>query len=364
MLPNSGPLVARLLDVGAEVHIQDFPVLRKSYLHPARFLRLIPLAFGSSVRLLRLLRRVRPDVVYANTMTIPLWAVLAKLVRCRSVVHVHEAESELSRMMRTLLTLPVLAGDTVITNSEAARRELVTAVPMLARRTSVIYNGVPDDGPLPRSHREVHDPITLALVGRLSPRKGTDVAVEAAAILRDQGRNLTLELCGSIFPGYEWYEEQLHAQVADRALADMVRFRGYVARPAEVLARTDIVLVPSRTEPFGNVAVEAMLAQRPVIASDIQGPAEIVRDGVTGILVPPDDPHALANAIARVADHPELGAELAANARRDAVRRFGVARYGDEIVSALFPGQAVGAGPSAAAIRSAEAPGHRPATPA
>ena len=217
VLPQSGPLVPRLVDVGAEVHIQDFPVLRKAYLHPARFLRLIPLAVGSSVRLLRLLQRVRPDVVYVNTMTIPLWAVLARLVRRRSVVHVHEAENELSRTMRTLLTLPVLAGDTVIANSEAARRELVAAVPMLARRTSVIYNGVPDNGPLPGSKRDNHDPITLALVGRLSPRKGIDVAVEAVAILRDQGRHLTLELCGSIFPGYEWYEEQLHAQVADRA---------------------------------------------------------------------------------------------------------------------------------------------------
>ena len=183
--------------------------------------------------------------------------------------------------------------------------------------------------------------------------------------MRDQGRNLTLELCGSIFPGYEWYEEQLHAQVADRALPDMVRFRGYVERPAEVLARTDIVLVPLAYGTFRQRGtVEAMLAQRPVIASDIQGPAEIVRDGVTGILVPPDDPHALANAIARVADDPEFGAELAANGRRDAVRRFGVARYADEIVSALFPGQAVRAGPSAIAIRSAEAPGHRPASPA
>ena len=251
----------------------------------------------------------------------------------------------------------------MITNSEAARRELVSAVPLLARRTSVIYNGVPDNGALPDHARDADDPITLALVGRLSPRKGIDVAVEAAAILRDQGRDLRLELCGSIFPGYEWYEEQLQTQVSERRLQGSVHFRGYVERPAEVLLSSDIVLVPSRTEPFGNVTVEAMLAQRPVIASDIQGPAEIVRDGVTGMLVPPNDPRALADAIARLADDPEFGAALAANGRRDAVARFGVARYADEIVSALFPGHTA-ATASAIATRSDEAPGRRPASPA
>ena len=363
VLPQPGPLVPRLVVAGAHVETVDFPVLRKEFLHPVRFVRLIPQAFGSSVRLLQLLRRLRPDVVYVNTMSIPVWAILAKLARLRSVIHVHEAENTLPRILKVLLALPVLAGNAVITNSEAARRELISAVPLLARRTSVIYNGVPDNGALPDHARDAHDPIILALVGRLSPRKGIDVAVEAAAILRDQGRDLRLLLCGSIFPGYEWYEEQLQTQVSERRLQDTVHFRGYVERPAEVLLSSHIVLVPSRTEPFGNVTVEAMLAQRPVIASDIQGPAEIVRDGVTGMLVPPNDPRALANAIARLADDPEFGAALAANGRRDAVARFGVARYAGEIVSALFPGHTA-ATASAIATRSDEAPGRRPASPA
>jgi glycosyltransferase involved in cell wall biosynthesis len=79
------------------------------------------------------------------------------------------------------------------------------------------------------------------------------------------------------------------------------------------LAEADIVVVPSRWEPFGNVAVEGMLARRPVVASSVQGLTEIVRPGQTGLLVPPDDPAALAAAIATLlGDWPRAKALAAA----------------------------------------------------
>ncbi|CAM5790212.1 Glycosyl transferase OS=Cellulomonas persica OX=76861 GN=CPE01_27910 PE=4 SV=1 [Cellulomonas persica] len=101
------------------------------------------------------------------------------------------------------------------------------------------------------------------------------------------------------------------------------------------LERADVALVPSRVEPFGNAAVEALLAQRPVVVSRVQGLAEIVRDRETGLLVPPDDPAALASAVRELADDTALRERLAAQGRADALTRFGTQRYDDAVTSAL-----------------------------
>jgi len=141
-------------------------------------------------------------------------------------------------------------------------------------------------------------------------------------------------VCGSIYPGYEWFERTLSERANRPDLAGVVRLHGYVS-PGPLLARSAIVLVPSRTEPFGNTAVEGLLAGRPVVASDVQGLAEIIDSGRTGLLVPPGDAAALAGAVAKLLDDPDLAARLAEAGRRDAEERFSPATYQQAIREAL-----------------------------
>jgi glycosyltransferase involved in cell wall biosynthesis len=101
------------------------------------------------------------------------------------------------------------------------------------------------------------------------------------------------------------------------------------------------VLVPSRLEPFGNVAVEAQLAGKPVVASDVQGLPEIVQDGLTGLLVPPDDPAALAAAVGRLLDEPGLAERLAGSGAAAARQRFSPDRYRSGLRAAVQAGTAV-----------------------
>ena len=134
-------------------------------------------------------------------------------------------------------------------------------------------------------------------------------------------------MCGSVFPGYEWYEEELRERAARPDLAGHVELLGYVHPTWPVLYGADAVVVPSRVEPFGNTAVEAMHAARPLVASRVQGLAEVVADGVTGLLVAPGSPRALADALLSLAADPERARVLARNARQEAAERFGVERY-------------------------------------
>jgi glycosyltransferase involved in cell wall biosynthesis len=326
-LPGPGPLVAALAGIGAETAIVPVPVLRKSLLSPLGLVRFAGQTVRALPGMLRLLRRVGPDAVYVNTVTVPLWFAAARLTGRPVLGHVHEAEEAVPRPVRLALALPLLLARKVAVNSRASAAAL-DVLPGLRRRVRLVYNGVPGPpGPLPAPLPDT-GPVRLVLVGRLSPRKGTDVAVRALAELPEQ---VTLDLAGSVFPGYEWYEAELRALVDELGLAGRVRFLGFVPDVWAAHAAGDVVLVPSRVEPFGNTAVEGQLAGRPVVVSATQGLVEIVEPGKTGLVVPPDDPAALAAAVATLlADRP-AARELAARGQEEARRRFDPARYRAEI---------------------------------
>jgi glycosyltransferase involved in cell wall biosynthesis len=142
---------------------------------------------------------------------------------------------------------------------------------------------------------------------------------------------VTLAVCGSTYPVYEWYERQLRNQVRERELAGAVTFHGYVAPTRPLLEAADLVLVPSFRERFGNAAVEGMLAGRPVVATNVQGLAAVIDRGRSGLLVEAGSAADLADAIAALDDDPALAARLGATGRREATARFAVGDYRQHI---------------------------------
>jgi glycosyltransferase involved in cell wall biosynthesis len=293
--------VAVLEATGAAVAICPSPVLRKSILKPKGFASFSAQVAMGTAGGLRLMRNCRPDVVYVNTVTIPLWSVLAKLFRKPILTHVHEAEGSAPRILKILLSAPLLLSTSIVANSAYSASVLAGAVRGLSSRTVVVYNGVP--GPdHPEAPRTVITPsIRLLYIGRLSSRKGVDVAVSALGHIKQRGLDASLDIVGAVFPGYEWYEADVRELVARLGLQDVVTFHGFTPNVWPHIARADVVLVPSRLdEPFGNTAVEAVLAGRPVIVSDTSGLREAAGSYASAQLVPPGDAQALAEAVERV----------------------------------------------------------------
>jgi hypothetical protein len=265
-----------------------------------------------------------------NTVTLPWWLVVGRLLGVPTLCHVHEAEARDSRAVRLALTLPLLLAQRIIVNSQTTEDGMVGAVPRLKDRTKRIYNGVEPPESLPVSE-PVSSPARLVLVSRLSPRKAPHVALEATAMLKEQGYDVMLELCGTTSEGMEWYLEQLEERAQQPDLAGVVKFQGYTSPIWPTLAHADVVLAPSLGESFGNTVVEGQMAGRPVVATAVQGHLETVTDGVTGLLVPCEDPAALARAVARLLDDPELARRLARQGRDSALTNFSSTRYGVEI---------------------------------
>ncbi|GAB3598432.1 glycosyltransferase [Microbacterium tumbae] len=333
-LPSLGPLVDELRAAGAEVVILSMLVLRKALLKPSGWPALIRDGLRGLGAAWRLIGRVRPQVVYVSTITIPLWPLVARLRGRVAVSHVHEAEASGSRLVNRALYLPHLASRRTLVNSEFSLETIRRALPALARRSQVVYNGVasPDE---PRSPRTtLRGALRVLYVGRLSPRKGPDLAIDAAARLLESGRAATVTLLGAVFEGYEWFEEQLRQQAASRGVP--VEFAGFHKDVWPFLAEADVLVVPSRIdEPFGNTAVEGVLGLRPVIASDSSGLREAAGGYTTSRLVPADDASAIADALeATAAGWPRVIAEVAEN-RAEALRRHAPAVYRADVAEAV-----------------------------
>jgi glycosyltransferase involved in cell wall biosynthesis len=328
-VPGRGPLVDLLPEVPVE--FQCSAILRKSSLNLRGLAKLAARACFDLVALTRFLLRHRPDLLYVNTMVVPTWVLAAKLCRVPVLVHVHESE-EPGRLLGMGLAAPLLLADKVIANSAAARDALAGAIRRLGPRAEVVHNGVADHGALPELGSG--PPHKLVYVGRLSPRKGVDVALEAVSLVARMGIDVRLDICGTAFAGYEYFEAGLRRRADRPDLVGRVRFLGYVRPLSEALTSAQILLVPSRFEPFGNIAVEGLLAERAVIAARTQGLREVIIDGATGLLVDPDDPNALASAIERLLRAPVELRALARAGRKDALLRFSVSRYSADVVRA------------------------------
>lgn len=157
------------------------------------------------------------------------------------------------------------------------------------------------------------DAFVLVCVAMLRPDKGQDHLIRALGLLKSRNLDPITVLAGSPTAESAEYEAGLHRLVAENGV-DM-RFLGYRDDISELMQMADAVVIPSLTEAQPRVAVQAFATGRPVVASNVGGVPEIVRHGQTGWLVPPADPQALADAIARVMTKPAEAAEVAAGAR-------------------------------------------------
>jgi glycosyltransferase involved in cell wall biosynthesis len=321
-LPERGSLAPLLEDAGARVVLAD-PGAPRLVFGPAAWLSFaarLPIAVVRHARLAR-----RAEVVHANASTVLAAAVGARLARRPLVWHVRESYADNPRSWRLLAHVMRRLAAVVVANSEATGREAEAAG--LGSRVVVVRNGI-DLGP----RREPGSGGAVVTVGRINGWKGQDVLVEATALLDQRGVAVDVEIAGDVYPGGEEHRLRLERLVRERGVSDHVRLLGYVDDVPRLLERAAVFVLPSkRPEPFGLALVEAMAAGVACVATDAGGPREIVRHGETGLLVPPGDPVALADALERLLREPELRRRLGSAAADDVRRRFAADRMVDEI---------------------------------
>jgi L-malate glycosyltransferase len=316
-------------------------------LHPVH----TPVALGAmslaTGQLLRAGRAFGPDLLHANSIRAGLIAApAAALLRRPLVLHVRDVlpPSPLTRRLQDALAARAAA---VI----AISRHVAGAFDPdgRARELRVVDNPFdlrlldPDalDRAAARGRLGVPaDASVLTLVGQITPWKGQQEAIEALARVRERHPGALLLVVGETkftarATRYDnrAYLQGLHETVARLDLGDAVRFLGEREDVPEILRATDVALAPSWEEPFGRTVVEAMAMGLPMLATEVGGPAEVIHDGVDGVLLPPRRPELWAAEIARLlADEPARRA-MGAAARAAALGRFGSERHASAVVA-------------------------------
>ena len=277
----------------------------------------------------RQLRRRRLDLVIAVTTVLPAVVVAARLERIPTVVY--GAELYERRRWGSFLAIgtAMLADGLVCTSEPVARRfprwsrtPLLIAYPPIgteyangSRGASRALYGV-----------EGADPC-IAVIGSISRGRGQDVALHALSLVRERHPHARLLIVGAPHPRPVdlAFADELRLLTARLRLETGVLFVKPTDSMADVYAAADIVINPGRiAESFGRVAPEALMAGTPVVATRVGAVPDVIRDGVDGLLVKPDDPRALATAVGRLLDDPALARRLAETGRRHVIDRFGV----------------------------------------
>ena len=268
------------------------------------------------------LRQSQADIVHANSRTTIAELVAARAIGRRTVFHLHEIVPRGRKGVLAARAVRRVAHDVIAASQATARSWAVGGW-----SPRVVHEGVevPTDAPPPPGA----SPLVVGTVGRISRRKGIDVFVAAAAIAADRGLDVTFEIVGAP-------SDPLDAEWAEGVLA-RARALGIRHRPRadvwQALRGWDIFVLASRTDPFPIAMLEAMASGRPVIGARVDGIAEQVTPDC-GVLTQPEDPVALADAIAALAALPPEGrAELGAAARRRA-REFSIERQAEGLDAA------------------------------
>lgn len=217
----------------------------------------------------------------------------------------------------------------IIFNSRAIADIYAEHLP--AAKPVIVYNGFDfSDLSPPDAHRRYKDTVAnapvvrLAVIGSVQPVKGQEDAIRALPALLTEGLPVRLEIMGSGTSEYIAYLENLAAELR---VADYVSFKGYVMDIAGQLDGIAAVLVPSRYEPFGRVAVESQAHGVPVVAAAAGGLPEIVLDGKTGLLFPPRNFNQLAAKVAILLQDRALYESFVAGAWLHVTQQFTQDRY-------------------------------------
>ena len=289
-------------------------------------------AAGCLLRLVRIIRASRPDVVHGFLYWAYVFgAFAARLAGVPFVVASRRSLGYFKESRTLLLLLERIANsatDLLIANSEAVRRDVIRQERVSPAKIRVVYNGVQLSQPDEQRRRELRAQLNLAdrgpvvaVVANFIAYKRHDILFSALPALVAEFPTLVLLMAGE-----GPLESHFEAHVRSSGLGETVRFLGARAEASDILSLADVAVHPSETEGFSNAVLEAMAAAKPIVAVRVGGNAEAIVEGETGLLVPVGDAAALGQAVLAVLRNPDAARAMGEAGRARVVRLFSIER--------------------------------------
>lgn len=306
-LPYKGELYKEIEKKGVSIRVKELSILR--------FIDIIKGDFSIFKNFISNWRSYKSeaekyDLIFFNTVVCIDFLVPLKIPK---VVYVREIKNSLISFIFSVLFF--LSNAYLYFNSKA------TASHYLYKQNNgkIVTNGISDKAPNDLSPSIDKSDPSILFIGRIIKWKGLHHLVEALKLLRDKHSDLkfSLNVVGDIYEGYDDYLLSIKEAIQEAGLEENVTFKGFVEFPEKEYLNSDFVIVPSeQPEPFGRVAVEAMMFKRIVFVADHGGLSEIVDDDINGFKFKPNSAKAIANRLEDVLLGSYNLTEIADNARK------------------------------------------------
>jgi glycosyltransferase involved in cell wall biosynthesis len=342
ILPFDGPLKVELEKENIKVVIA--PVLKLyrkmfSVKNIFQFLREIKKSFKT---LDNLNKEYQFQFIYSNTLAVSLGILYAQKRKIKHIWHIHEIIDSPNIITKLFCKLIECKANTKCVFNSNATMEFWNRSSKITNKSQVILNGL--DVPIHRfsaqqmeafrykSFNATSSEVVIALVGRISRWKGQKLLLNVFYHLAKVNDNIKLIFVGSTPPNQECFLNELKVNIEELNLSDKVVILPFQAQIDVIWQCVDIAVVPStEPEPFGLVAVEAMLFNKPVIAFDHGGLSEIVAHNETGFLVEPNNKEELGLALQKLINNLELRTVFGKNGYLRACKEFSSIKYIDQL---------------------------------
>jgi len=317
-------LADQLTQRGNEVHVitsqdDNLPDLSKEcgfYVHRVARLRIRIIGMIPFwVRMYLQLRKIKPDVVHSQTTPygVPAW-VAKKTLKTPYIVWGHGSDIYFAGTLLSMISKPILQNaDAVLALTEDMKKEMQRVCP---REISVIPNGISlERFRVSSGCREEKSTRTVIFVGRLHPVKGVQYLIEAMAIVHQKIPDIKLVIVGD---GTE--RPILEKRVRELDLNECIQFLGQVSQEKmpDIMHQADILVLPSLSEGFPTVILEAMAGGLPIIATSVRGIPDIIDEGINGYLVNTKRPDEIADKILTLMLNDDMRKKISINNREKA----------------------------------------------
>jgi glycosyltransferase involved in cell wall biosynthesis len=351
ILPFDGPLKAELEKENIKVVIAPVLKLYRKMFSPKNSIKFFKDIYKGFKIINDLHKEYKFDLIYSNTLAVLLGIFYAKKNKIKHLWHVHEIIESPILFTKSFIKLLALNSNSIIVYNSLATKYFWDVNKKVSNKSAVICNGLEVPNKVLSKEELLNcrkvffnsnsSEIIIALVGRISRWKGQKVLLNSFYNISKTHQNVKLAFVGSPPPNQELFLEELQDQIITLKLSEKVIVIPFIDQISEVWQSIDIAVVPStEPEPFGLVAVEAMLAKKPVIASNHGGLTEIIVNKKTGFLVEPNNADALSEALFKLIENPDLRNEFGENGYERAIQEFSIEKYVqnfESVFSKLIP---------------------------
>lgn len=340
LLPFDGPLKEALENENIEVVIAPVLKLYRKLFTPKNLIGFFKDIKAAFKIVNELHKKYQFTLIYSNTLAVLLGIMFAWKNNIKHLWHVHEIIEKPSLFKKAFVGLLSLKSNTHIVYNSQATKVFWELNKSIINKGVVIWNGIEINTP-ESSTSELFDirknlflaqpnEIILALVGRISRWKGQMILLDAFNNLVQKNENIKLVFVGAPPPNQEKFQEDLEERIASFKLNDKVLIIPFQNEIHKIWQAIDIAVVPStEPEPFGMVAIEAMLAHKPIVGSNHGGLTEIIENNATGFLVTPNSVQDLVIALEKLIQNDLLRKEMGEKGYLRVTTAFSVEQYVD-----------------------------------